>query len=296
MRKRCEGREASDDAAVPSPGVLPTDSQRIHALSVPHPDALAPHQLPGSPACFASAGADVSRRSGHGIAVRCGRRMARLTQSQGTPSGLRMGILLRGRICSSIDPRDNPTAKSPGAATSRRRCCAVSAFPISASTRARAIAGLHDSLVNHLGNTEPGILLCLHEDHSVAIAHGYAKATGEPMACVLHSNVGLLHGMMSLFNAWCDRAPMFVLGATGPVDAEKRRPWIDWIHTSRDQGGLRPLVHQMGRPADLAGRRWSNRCAAPISPRAPRRPRRSISASMPACRSSGSTRSRNGPT
>ena len=98
--------------------------------------------------------------------------------------------------------------------------------------------GLHDSLVNHLGNTEPGMLLCLHEDHSVAIAHGYAKATGEPMACVLHSNVGLMHGMMSLYNAWCDRAPMIVLGATGPLDAEKRRPWIDWIHTSRDQGGL----------------------------------------------------------
>jgi len=96
--------------------------------------------------------------------------------------------------------------------------------------------GLHDSLVNHLGNVSPSILLCLHEDHSVAIAHGYAKAAGEPMGCVLHSNVGLFHGMMGLFNAWCDRVPMVVLGATGPVDSEKRRPWIDWIHTSRDQG------------------------------------------------------------
>ena len=56
--------------------------------------------------------------------------------------------------------------------------------------------GFHDSLVNHLGNKDPGIILCMHEDHSVSIAHGYAKATGEPMACVLHSNVGLLHGMM----------------------------------------------------------------------------------------------------
>ncbi len=98
--------------------------------------------------------------------------------------------------------------------------------------------GLHDSLVNHLGNENPGMLLCLHEDHAVGIAHGYAKATGEPMACVLHSNVGLLHGMMGLYNAWCDRAPIFVLGATGPVDASQRRPWIDWIHTSADQGGL----------------------------------------------------------
>jgi thiamine pyrophosphate-dependent acetolactate synthase large subunit-like protein len=110
--------------------------------------------------------------------------------------------------------------------------------------------GLHDSIVNHLGNERPGILLCLHEDHSVAIAHGYAKATGEPMACVLHSNVGLLHGMMSLFNAWCDRVPMIVLGATGPVDAEKRRPWIDWIHTSRDQGAyIRSLIKWDDQPS-----------------------------------------------
>jgi thiamine pyrophosphate-dependent acetolactate synthase large subunit-like protein len=98
--------------------------------------------------------------------------------------------------------------------------------------------GLHDSLINHLGNAQPGMLLCLHEDHAVAVAHGYAKASGEPMACVLHSNVGLMHGMMGLFNAWCDRVPMIVLGATGPVDSHKRRPWIDWIHTSRDQGAL----------------------------------------------------------
>src|SRR5262249_18596707 len=29
-----------------------------------------------------------------------------------------------------------------------------------------------------------------------------------------------------------------ILGATGPVDSVKRRPWIDWIHTARDQGAL----------------------------------------------------------
>jgi thiamine pyrophosphate-dependent acetolactate synthase large subunit-like protein len=109
--------------------------------------------------------------------------------------------------------------------------------------------GFHDSLVNHLGNKDPGILVCLHEDHSVAVAHGYAKATGEPMACVLHSNVGLLHGMMGLFNAWCDRVPMFVLGATGPVASEKRRPWIDWIHTSRDQGAyIRSIIKWDDQP------------------------------------------------
>jgi thiamine pyrophosphate-dependent acetolactate synthase large subunit-like protein len=98
--------------------------------------------------------------------------------------------------------------------------------------------GLHDSLVNLLGNRDPQMLLCLHEEHAVAIAHGYYKATGRPMGAIVHSNVGLMHATMAIFNAWCDRVPVFVLGATGPVDAAKRRPWIDWIHTAQDQGAL----------------------------------------------------------
>jgi len=98
--------------------------------------------------------------------------------------------------------------------------------------------GFHDSLVNYLGNERPQILLCLHEESAIAIAHGYAKVTGRAMAAMVHSNVGLMHGTMAIFNAWCDRMPIVILGATGPVDAVKRRPWIDWIHTARDQGAL----------------------------------------------------------
>jgi thiamine pyrophosphate-dependent acetolactate synthase large subunit-like protein len=98
--------------------------------------------------------------------------------------------------------------------------------------------GLHDSLVNRLGNDAPQMLLCLHEEHAVALAHGYAKVTGEPLATILHSNVGLMHATMALFNAWCDRVPLLALGATGPVDAARRRPWIDWLHTSADQAAL----------------------------------------------------------
>jgi len=51
--------------------------------------------------------------------------------------------------------------------------------------------GLHDSLVNYLGNDDPKLMLALHEQSVVAIAHGYAKVAGEPMAVVVHSNVGL---------------------------------------------------------------------------------------------------------
>ena len=98
--------------------------------------------------------------------------------------------------------------------------------------------GLHDSIVNYLGNKNPQILLTLHEESAVAIAHGYAKVTGKPIGVAVHSNVGLMHATMAIFNAWCDRVPVFILGATGPVDASQRRPWIDWIHTARDQGAL----------------------------------------------------------
>src|SRR5688572_27439847 len=110
--------------------------------------------------------------------------------------------------------------------------------------------GLHDSLVNYLGNSAPQMLLCLHEESAVAIAHGYAKVTGRAMAAAVHSNVGLMHATMAIFNAWCDRMPVLVLGATGPVDAPKRRPWIDWIHTARDQGALvRPYTKWDDQPA-----------------------------------------------
>jgi thiamine pyrophosphate-dependent acetolactate synthase large subunit-like protein len=116
--------------------------------------------------------------------------------------------------------------------------------------------GLHDSLVNHLGNARPQMLLCLHEEHAVAIAQGYAKVTGRAMAAAVHSNVGLFHATMAIFNAWCDRVPVIVIGATGPVDAAKRRPWIDWIHTARDQGAIvRGYVKWDDQPASPAAAR-----------------------------------------
>jgi thiamine pyrophosphate-dependent acetolactate synthase large subunit-like protein len=112
--------------------------------------------------------------------------------------------------------------------------------------------GLHDSVVNYLGNRSPSILLCLHEEHAVSIAHAYAKVTERPMAVVLHSNVGLMHASMAIFNAFCDRVPILMLGANGPMSADQRRPWIDWIHTSVDQAALvRHFVKLDDQPASL---------------------------------------------
>lgn len=133
--------------------------------------------------------------------------------------------------------------------------------------------GLHDSLVNHLGNTRPEILMCLHEEHAVALAHGYAKVTGSPLAVALHSNVGLMHASMAIYNAYCDRMPMLILGATGPLDASARRPWIDWIHTAADQAALvRPFLKWDDQPGSIPAaveslnRAWHVTTTAPCAP------------------------------
>ena len=81
--------------------------------------------------------------------------------------------------------------------------------------------GLHDSIVNYLGDWTPEMIMCLHDEHAVSIAQGYYKASDRMIAAALHSNVGLMHATMPIFNAWCDRAPLQLLGATGPVDAAK---------------------------------------------------------------------------
>jgi thiamine pyrophosphate-dependent acetolactate synthase large subunit-like protein len=133
--------------------------------------------------------------------------------------------------------------------------------------------GLHDSLVNYLGNAQPQMLLVLHEEHAVAIAHGFTKITGQPLAAILHSNVGLMHGSMAIFDAWADRVPVLVLGATGPVDSAIRRPWIDWLHTAQDQAALvRHFVKWDAQPASVGAaqealmRAWRTADTAPKGP------------------------------
>jgi len=145
--------------------------------------------------------------------------------------------------------------------------------PYLALTPGASYRGLHDSLVNYLGNTRPQMLLCLHEDSAVSIAHGYAKVSGKMMGAALHSNVGLMHAAMSVFNAWCDRAPMLILGATGPWDAAKRRPWIDWIHTVSDQGALiRNYTKWDNQPASVPAAYEALLRAAQIANTAPHGP------------------------
>jgi thiamine pyrophosphate-dependent acetolactate synthase large subunit-like protein len=97
--------------------------------------------------------------------------------------------------------------------------------------------GLHESIVNYGGNHSPEFITCCHEESSVAMAHGYSKIEGKPVCVLAHGTVGLQHASMAVYNAYVDRAPVFmVIGNT--VDAATRRPGVEWAHSVQDAGVL----------------------------------------------------------
>ncbi len=113
--------------------------------------------------------------------------------------------------------------------------------------------GLHDSMVNY-GENDPPMMLCNHEKIAVQIAHGYAKAIGKPMGAAVHNVVGLLHAPLAIYYAYIDRCPVFVIGATGPMDEKLRRPFIDWIHTAFAQGSaVRDFTKWDYQPGSIHG-------------------------------------------
>jgi thiamine pyrophosphate-dependent acetolactate synthase large subunit-like protein len=110
---------------------------------------------------------------------------------------------------------------------------------------------LHESVVTYGGNKAPELITCLHEESSVAIAHGYAKAAGKPMAVMAHGSVGFQHAAMAVYNAWCDRVPVIMFGGNG-IDADKRRPGTEWSHSVQDPAlMLRDFVKWDDAPGSL---------------------------------------------
>ena len=97
--------------------------------------------------------------------------------------------------------------------------------------------GLHESIINYGNNTKPELITCLHEESAVAMAHGYFKIEGKPLAVMAHGTVGLQHASMALYNAWCDRVPVYLLlGNT--LDATMRAPGVEWVHSVQDAAAM----------------------------------------------------------
>ena len=102
---------------------------------------------------------------------------------------------------------------------------------------AQSFRGLHESLINYGGNKKPEFLTCTHEEASVAMAHGYFKIAGKPLLVLCHGTVGLQHAAMAIYNAWCDRVPVIVMGGTD-LDASKRPPGVPTFHSAQDINAL----------------------------------------------------------
>ncbi len=97
--------------------------------------------------------------------------------------------------------------------------------------------GLHESIVNYGGNSRPELLTCPHEEQAVAMGHGYAKVAGRPLAMLAHGTVGFQHAAMAVYNAWCDRAPVVILGGNH-FDATERRSGVEWAHSAQDAAAV----------------------------------------------------------
>ena len=132
--------------------------------------------------------------------------------------------------------------------------------------------GLQESFINHGGNTKPEWLTCLHEETSVAMAHGYYKITGKPMMAMMHGTVGVQHASMAIYNAYADRVPVLMMsGVAG--DANTRRVPVEWYHSVQDNAGMvRDYTKWDDRPASLqhfaesATRMVKVACAVPGAP------------------------------
>ena len=124
-------------------------------------------------------------------------------------------------------------------------------FEFIASNPGSSFRGIHESIINYGGNTSPEFITCLHEESSVAMAHGYFKAEGKPMAVLCHGTVGMQHAAMAIYNAYCDRVPVYIL-AGNSLDATLRRPGVEWAHSVQDAAAMvRDFIKWDDQPVSL---------------------------------------------
>jgi thiamine pyrophosphate-dependent acetolactate synthase large subunit-like protein len=218
------------------------------------------------------------------------RKQPRLVGRRGFMSGVALagaGSALAGGAAPDASAASEPQAEPGAAAASAQAPGTLAGRPGSdymvdvikslgieyiASNPGSSFRGLHESIITYGGNSAPEFITCLHEESSVAMAHGYAKVALKPMAFMAHGTVGLQHAAMAVYNAWCDRVPLIGILGNG-VNATKRRPGVEWSHTAQDPVALvRDFVKWDDQPASLRHfgeslvRAWKITMTPPMEP------------------------------
>jgi acetolactate synthase-1/2/3 large subunit len=151
----------------------------------------------------------------------------------------------------TLPPSDDPAHQSSSGGDFMLDVLKTLDFDYMSMNCASSFRALHESIINYGKNVKPEILTCPHEEIAVAMGHGYAKIEGKPMAMICHGTVGLQHASMAIYNAWCDRVPVYIL-IGNVLEADKRAPAAEWVHAAIDPAGMvRDFLKWDDQPANL---------------------------------------------
>jgi thiamine pyrophosphate-dependent acetolactate synthase large subunit-like protein len=172
-------------------------------------------------------------------------------------SGMLAGAAAIGRPAAAL--QQNPAASAGSAEVLTTDSCGSDymvdvikslGFEYVCANPGSSFRGIHESIINYGGNRNPEFITNCHEESSVAMAHGYYKIEGRPLAVLAHGTVGLQHAAMAIYNAWCDRVPVYVM-LGNYVDAAIRRP-AEWYHGVQDCAAMvRDYTKWDDQPASL---------------------------------------------
>jgi len=108
--------------------------------------------------------------------------------------------------------------------------------------------GIQESVVNYGGNKDPQYILVMHEESGAAMANGYAKIEGKPAIVCAHGTVGLQHAVMGIYDAFCDRVPVYVVIGNNLEPGGE----VGGVHSAQDPAALvRDMTKWDDQPASL---------------------------------------------
>jgi acetolactate synthase-1/2/3 large subunit len=158
-------------------------------------------------------------------------------QNAAPPPPIKPGAPKPNQIVETHPPSDDPVTQSSSGGDFMVDVLKSLEFDYIAINPASSFRGLQEAIVNYGQNTKPELLTCTHEEIAVSMAQGYAKMEGKPMGVLAHGTVGLQHASMAMYNAFCDKAPVYVM-IGNLIDADKRGPLVEWAHSAQDPGAL----------------------------------------------------------
>lgn len=93
------------------------------------------------------------------------------------------------------------------------------------------------------GTPVPKLITCPHEMVALSAAHGYAQATGQAQAVIVHVDCGTLSLAGAIHNAAKARIPALLFAGLSPMTQEgelrgSRNEWVHWVQDVFDQRGI----------------------------------------------------------